>query len=194
MTAQALAVKHRVLTTDYATCISSNFRPLDLSLSWVARPTGLKTVLTMSLLSTPGRYSAPTAARAGAGGEEAADGSSSGVGAREVGRCGGCCCYCGGETSLERAVCSRRSHRFYRLRRRAGAFLGQVAEGVASVVGGVAVACVRAAAAVAGAVGYAAPLLRRLATRLQEAVSRRLPPPPLPRTDLGGSRCAGAAK
>ena len=68
------------------------------------------------------------------------------------------------------------------------------AEGVASVVGGVAVACVRAAAAVAGAVGYAAPLLRRLATRLQEAVSRRLPPPPLPGTDLGGSRCAGAAK
>ena len=59
--------------------------------------------------------------------------------------------------------------------------MGQVAEGVASVVGGVAVACVRAAAAVAGAVGYAAPLLRRLATRLQEAVSRRLPPPPLPR-------------
>ena len=187
-------MKHRVLTTDYATCISSNFRPLDLSLSWVARPTGLKTVLTMSLLSRPGRYSAPTAARAGAGGEEAADGSSSGVGAREVGRCGGCCCYCGGETSRERAVCSRRSHRFYRLRRRAGAFLGQVAEGVASVVGGVAVACVRAAAAVAGAVGYAAPLLRRLATRLQEAVSRRLPPPPLPRMDLGGSRCAGAAK
>ena len=206
MTAQALAVKHRVLTTDYATCTSSNFRPLDLSLSWVARPTGLKTVLTMSLLSRPGRYSAPTAARAGAGGEEAADGSSSaedggaakeggvGVEAREVGRCGGCCCYCGGETSRERAVCSRRSHRFYRLRRRAGAFLGQVAEGVASVVGGVAVACVRAAAAVAGAVGYAAPLLHRLATRLQEAVSRRLPPPPLPRTDLGGSRCAGAAK
>ena len=67
-----------------------------------------------------------------------------------------------------------------------------MAEGVASVVGGVAVACVRAAAAVAGAVGYAAPLLRRLATRLQEAVSRRLPPPPLPGTDLGGSRCAGA--
>ena len=57
-----------------------------------------------------------------------------------------------------------------------------------------AVACVRAAAAVAGAVGYTASLLRRLATRLQEAVSRRLPPPPLPRTDLGGSRCAGAAK
>ena len=96
--------------------------------------------------------------------------------------------------AARRAVCSRRSHRFYRLRRRAGAFLGQVAEGVTSVVGGVAVACVRAAAAVAGAVGYAAPLLRRLATRLQEAVSRRLPPPPLPRTDLGGSCCAGAAK
>ena len=61
------------------------------------------------------------------------------------------------------------------------------AEGVASVVGGVAVACVRAAAAVAGAVGYAAPLLRRLATRLQEAVSRRLPPPPLPARTWAGA-------
>ena len=68
--------------------------------------------------------------------------------------------------------------------------MGQVAEGVASVVGGVAVACVRAAAAVAGAVGYAAPLLRRLATRLQEAVSRRLPPPPLPRTRMKKKRLA----
>ena len=67
---------NRLLTT-LQLYISSNFRPLDLSLSWVARPTGLKTVLTMSLLSRPGRYSAPTAARAGAGGEEAADGSSS---------------------------------------------------------------------------------------------------------------------
>ena len=103
---------NRLLTT-LQLYISSNFRPLDLSLSWVARPTGLKTVLTMPLLSRPGRYSAPTAARAGAGGEEAADGSSSaedggaakeggvGVEAREVGRCGGCCCYCGGETSRE---------------------------------------------------------------------------------------------
>ena len=102
---EAPCADYTVLTT-LQLYISSNFRPLDLSLSWVARPTGLKTVLTMSLLSRPGRYSAPTAARAGAGGEEAADGSSSaedggaakeggvGVEAREVGRCGGCCCAC----------------------------------------------------------------------------------------------------
>ena len=64
------------------------------------------------------------------------------------------------------------------------------AEGVASVVGGVAVACVRAAAAVVGAVGHAAPPLRRLAARLHAAASRRLPPPPLSRTRMKMKRLA----
>ena len=68
--------------------------------------------------------------------------------------------------------------------------MGQMAEGVASVVGGVAVVCARAAAAAVGAVCRIAPPLRRLAARLQEAVSRRLPPPPLPRTRMKMKRLA----